>query len=157
MANNYLEFSVSLSLSEKAVNWAGNYFNSEEFYKESIQNGSDEDFWDILEQISSKKYTPSFTIYPEKNNNEYRLYIYSDDYGDVNAATFFIHKILNKFDIDDIISFDYAETCSIPRPNEFNGGHFIISKEKIVRFEYCEWYQRVFQEIMLERPARKNS
>lgn len=61
-----------------------------------------------------------------------QLWIYEDEYGDVDNAANFIQKYLIDMDIDGGVGLTWANTCSCPRVNAFDGGAVVITKDKMI-------------------------
>lgn len=50
------------------------------------------------------------------------VWVYTDEYGDVDRLADIVCRWQDQFDIDEPWSLEYAETCSKPRLDEFCGG-----------------------------------
>ena len=54
------------------------------------------------------------------------LWIHDDEHGDVEAVVRFVLRLAEDLDLSGLWGFEYANTCSRPRPGAFGGGGHVI-------------------------------
>ena len=119
MANNYTQFSVMLPLPEKA--------------------GMEEVFGGIWEvQREEAENDPECEAYEIYGGFEYEIqpgegvWVHDEDgNGNPEAAAGFIQRYLKDLDIKEAVYMSWANTCSKPRINEFDGGGVVITATKM--------------------------
>jgi len=62
------------------------------------------------------------------DNKEGTVWVGSEDSGDVDYTADLVQAFLRRFDLDRVISFQWANTCSRPRLDAFGGGALVISR-----------------------------
>lgn len=131
MANNYRQFSEILTLnSDEEVKWCKHYLESEH-YNEVLEEDMPLDFqWEI-------------------SGNE--LWIYANEFGDLEQVAEFVHKYLLEFNKDEFWSLTFSETCSKPRIGEFSGGAIFVDKDG---WEYHSAYQWVREQEQKFKDSR---
>jgi len=125
MADNYTEFShVITDLTSEEFTWLEDIL---QFYPHSRSESA-------KELTGFNNDDPTFDDWPdfEFSLNENELWIHSEDSGDVEHAVILLQWFLifhrkNQYEI-----FEYACTCSRPRPGEIGGGWAFITAEDIV-------------------------
>jgi hypothetical protein len=104
MANNYTQFSFCISdLTPAEASWL-----KEEYAK------VDED---------NDYYMNRFAL---KVDGE-TAYLYAEDNCDLDRVVAFVQAFLKTHRPDSSIGFEWAETCSKPRPGEFGGGAILVT------------------------------
>ena len=68
------------------------------------------------------------------DEEEGTIWVYSDDSGDPDYTVDLARAFLNRFDLDLVVSFQWANTCSKPRLDAFGGGAVVISRRNAVWF-----------------------
>ena len=64
-------------------------------------------------------------VYDDKEGT---VWVGSEDSGDVDYTADLVQAFLRRFDLDRVISFQWANTCSKPRLDAFGGGAVVISR-----------------------------
>ena len=154
MANNYLQFSFAIALNNEG----------EREWVESLLSTASvaDELWDLEENISEfdKERMDLFReVFPEfpdtcsldfdfKINGNNELWIYAEDgMGNPALAADFIQHYLKVFDPKAHVSFEFAETCSKPRIDEFGGGAVIITAENQYWMSTGSWIQDKLEEL----------
>lgn len=81
-----------------------------------------------------RAYWERVDISDEVSNYQINLRTMSDfcvihsDCADIEELATVVQDFLIEFNLDTIIEFEWADTCSKPRPGEFGGGACIVSK-----------------------------
>lgn len=127
MANNYLQFSFTVPATQEQADWVGAFVATCHDRCEGIGEDADYD-QDILRCLEGDLF-PDVEI--EYLDNE--LWFHADESGDVEFTANLVHEFLNKFSLDhsDPIAFEWACTCSRPRPGEFSGGAAFVTKDGV--------------------------
>ena len=126
MANNYLQFSVSIPLrSVEEDAWCDSRL------RELDAQAGDSDTEKLspdIKNVPSSDYDcfVSFQYTVEKNN----LWLYAEESGDPDELARFIQAFLRKFRKDEAIWFSWSYTCSKMRENEFGGGAVIVTAKR---------------------------
>lgn len=134
MANNYLLFSEMIyDLNEREEQWF------EELFSIDIDAATDDDLAKLIELLNLNKVKgeslwkqvirrtgydwPGFRFQFEDND----LWIYTEEYGDLDNLSLIMEAFLEKFRPKDQFVLTWAETCSKPRPSEFGGGRMRVT------------------------------
>lgn len=64
-------------------------------------------------------------------NEPLDITIYSEECADLEKLSELLQEFLKHFNLDRLIGFEYACTCSKPRVGEFGGGGILVSKDNI--------------------------
>ncbi len=62
------------------------------------------------------------------DDKEGTVWVGSEDPGDVDYTAELVQAFLKRFDLDLVVSFEWANTCSKPRLDAFGGGAVVISR-----------------------------
>lgn len=116
-----MQFSTSVSASPDMIEWAKQYYGSEQHQDDLTERGIDADFDDGGCSGFSVEYYP--------DDPEGQIVVFAEEYGDPTAAAHFLHKLLQHSNSDEIVLLGWAETCSALRPDEFGGGYVASSRE----------------------------
>lgn len=149
MANNYCQWSEYLPLNSKEeANWLKSVLSLDiDDYPET--NGLDEsqarqkilgEKFGIYLSEDNADYFPSFS--QEFNDDDSGVYLYAEEYGNVEAAATIIQTFLNKFRPDDYFKIEWADTCSKPRAGEFGGGAVFVTATKIEWLTTGSWVSK---------------
>lgn len=116
MANNYLQFSFEIDCNtKKEADW----------------------LFDKLKEANNNENT-NWCCSVEKETNNI-LWVYAEDWGDIEQVAEAIKEYLSFFIKDIAISFTYSESCSKMRVDEFSGGGVVITKNKISYMHASSW------------------
>ena len=63
------------------------------------------------------------------------VWVRAEETGNVAYAADLAQAFLKRFDLDLVVSFQWANTCSKPRPDAFGGGAVVISRRNAVWFD----------------------
>lgn len=138
MADNYLQFSEGIDgLTPAECEWIETVLRMDTDDEELLTKLKDEL---ALEGDVDLCCWPGFEwkIEPDKDGN-HTVWLYGDDYGNLDHVSWFISAFIHKFRPDMIFTLTWAETCSKPLLGEFGGGFLVVGKDDIV----CEnaWTQ----------------
>ena len=74
--------------------------------------------------------------------------VFAEESGDIEKVADFIQQALKKFSPNGCWAITYAETCSSPRPGEFNGGAVFVTAEKIEYMNTYTWAKQKMEEFL---------
>ena len=69
------------------------------------------------------------------DENEGTVWVRSEDSGDVDYTVDLVQVLLKRFELDLVIGFQWANTCSRPRVDAFGGGAVVISRRNVIWFD----------------------
>jgi hypothetical protein len=129
MANYYTNFSLVLKLSEKQKRYALDLANKGSNYStdDQVPDGFPVSLVDALDEWF-------FEIEDEKEG----LWIHSEN-GGIDAACLFIQHLLQKYDLQGHIAFEWSHDCSKPRVDAFGGGAAIVTATEIKTLNTSDW------------------
>lgn len=119
MADNYIHYS----------------FEVDNLTKEEL------DWW--LKDLEEKE--SGYTQYEIIRNH--KIFLYSDGYADLEFVVGSLQKFIQTFRPNEVIGFEYAYTCSKPRPESFGGGVFVVSKDKITQQDTNDILEEIKKEM----------
>ena len=79
------------------------------------------------------------------DDKEGTVWVGSEDSGDVDYAADLAQAFLKRFDLDLVIGFEWANTCSRPRLDAFGGGAVVISRRNAVWFHTSALLQKAMK------------
>ena len=100
----------------------------------------DEDFANAVSQrlmemgigdLEPFEFGGDLTIDIEGSGDDRMAYLYGDEYMNTGAAAEIVCGMLQATNDDRVITGEWSYTCSKPRPGEFGGGCFAVSKSRI--------------------------
>lgn len=131
MANNYIEGSILIQLPRKALIYAAELYARmcEETLtpedKESIQ-------WD-------DNFNGIEPFHLEVSSHSMALW--NEDCFPAELVASFVHHLLKKFNLNQVVVITWAEYCSKPRPDEFGGGAVFVCKNAIDFLDQSAWIE----------------
>ncbi len=136
MANNYTHFSQVISdLTKDESTWLKKRLEPvDDGDEKAIQAVMDEM---ELEDLDGAEYWPGFTYDFEKADTVF--WVYSLDSGDLDHVAAIVHAFLKKFRPDDIWVMNWANFCSKPRIEEFDGGAMAVTAQGIEMMGTYAW------------------
>ena len=105
-----------------------------------IQQG-DEQPADFPEDLKSVVEDWCFETNEDTAENKPALWLHSSN-GGIDAVCSFIQHLLQKFDPQGRVEFEWANDCSKPRTDAYGGGAAIITAKKIKTMSTCEWLRK---------------
>jgi hypothetical protein len=78
------------------------------------------------EQDADDPEVAGFTLARQDAPEGSTLWIHDDEHGDVEAVIRFVLRLAEDLDLSGLWGFEYANTCSRPRPGAFGGGGHVI-------------------------------
>ena len=128
MANNYLHFSEQISdLTDEEIKFLNDAFGWTPPYNED--NELPEGFeWPHWYDQDAEGVGFEYDLNYDLNQEERSLWVYAEEYGNVDTLAALVHELIVKFRPDYVFTLTYSETCSKPRLGEFGGGAIVVSK-----------------------------
>jgi len=74
----------------------------------------------------------------ETDDNKPALWLHSSN-GGIDAVCSFVQHLLQKFDPQGRVTFEWSHDCSKPRTDAYGGGAAVITARKIKTFSTSEW------------------
>ena len=120
MADNYTQFSVMLPFPDDKQKVTA-FTNAWEDEAEVVQNDPElsDGWWESYGGFEYQWRVPEGVWVHDEDGN-----------GNVEAAANFIQRYLKDIDIKEAVYMSWANTCSKPRINEFDGGGVVITPEE---------------------------
>ena len=109
--------SPAVTVAEHEATWRGPRF---------LLGCDDESGWGDEPEFSYE-----FSLHEPQGQWGRHLWIYSQEYGNVDQVAQLVQKFLRQFRPHDCWSLTYAATCSKPRVSEFGGGAVLVTAERI--------------------------
>jgi hypothetical protein len=82
-----------------------------------------------------------FEVEPENSSGTPGIWIHSDA-GGIDAACAFIQHLLQRFDPESRVTFEWSHDCSKPRVDAFGGGAAIITAKEIKTMSTSQWLEQ---------------
>ena len=117
MANNHTQFSFAVSLPSEAIKWVLEEAKAHDYYNEDNEEFVEDNFEPTCAE---------FTV--EMVGGAEALIIFAEETGNPESVVKILQAALNKFDLDTIVGFHWAYTCSRMRLDEFGGGAVVFKK-----------------------------
>lgn len=136
MANNYTMFSFTIRLANKehADWWRG--ARSLMYDWDDSDVSRDALFQALGLNPEDFEFSPC-SIDVEDDDSE--VWIYTEESGDCDATANLVQGFLARFEIENPVYFEAAFTCSKPRPDEFGGAAWFITKDEVKSFGTSQW------------------
>jgi len=131
MANNYLEFSEVLELTDEQMDWA-------KVRMAEIEAGEEKLIDDGEETLLGFGY----------EFEDGGIWLYGEEYGNVENVAGFAYEIFNHFDIEGSFRIEWACHCSKPRLSEFYGGAVIVTKDRVIYINASEIAHKIEKAII---------
>jgi hypothetical protein len=132
MADYFTEFSIVMDMSESEKRWIDRFL----VLGKALADES------ICETIAVK-------FGESRSGADHEAWFHSFGYqqSSVNALSELLHRFLIKFDRDDVVILQWANTCSKPRVDAFGGGAAVISRLGIHFINTAVWADGVSQKV----------
>jgi hypothetical protein len=177
VANSYLQFSeVLANLTEHEEAWLKDQlqivvgFGEAEYPEDDVPAelaGTDADYHGVRflrDKPDTDRYIDPKTIgfeyefdddaSPTEPNWGRHLWLYAEEYGDVDSAAWLVQKFLKQFRPDRCWSITYATTCSKPRVGEFGGGAVFVTADEIFwenAYDFVDKQKQLFEEKLARK------
>lgn len=147
MANNYTHFSFGFKLRNQAE---ADFLNDLIDKAENFDSGDEEsdelvrDTFPDFDDYGSLGFQAQITM--EDDGGE--AIIFSDGgEGNVEFAVNLVQEFMLKFKVEKPIAFEFAFTCSSPRPGEFGGGAVVVTAHDDVWLNTAQWIAETLKEM----------
>jgi len=138
MANNYTQWSefFPLNSSEEAA-WIksvlclniDNYQTDDSLSESEARQIILKNEFGINISTDDADFFPGFSV--EFSDNDSGVYIYAEEFGNVDTAASIFQTFLKKFRPSDYFKIEWADTCSKPRAGEFGGGAVFVTADNV--------------------------
>jgi len=138
MANYFTNFSLVLPLRSEAEQA---YAIELARYARQAQMGDDRpaDFpADLTEAVEDW----FFETDPENSPGKWGLWLHTDS-GGVDAVCAFVQHLLQKFDPEGSVKFEWSHDCGQPRVDAYGGGAAVITARKVLTITTSDWLKSV--------------
>lgn len=148
MANNYLQFSMTVPLKTVAEQvWCRASLTALERFLSGTENGVqqfDSDIASVVVEGLRKEWSYQgfeWTISAAADNSDRvaELSLHADESGEPAQVAAFLRAYLKKFDPTGSLWFSWACTCSKMRANEFGGGAAIVTASRVSILDVQDW------------------
>ena len=136
MADYFTNFSLLVPLPDEA---AQKYALDLASAASSAQMG-DEPADDLPDSIKEVIEDWQFDIEADQSSGGLGLWLHSQ-YGGIDAACAFIQHLLQKFNPQGCVTFEWSNDCSKPRVDAFGGGAAIVTAQEIKTISTWGWLQ----------------
>ena len=82
-----------------------------------------------------------FETEADTSENKPALWLHSSN-GGIDAVCAFIQHLLQRFDPQGRVTFEWSHDCSKPRTDAYGGGAAIVTARKIKTMSTCEWLRK---------------
>lgn len=144
MANNYTQFSVALEgLSQEALTFAQDVWEQMRDLEDDVETESEAGEGAAARRIidRSEGFCNDLVI------QHGTLYISHDETGDVDQAVGFLREVLAFADDDRLVTLQWADICSKPRPDEFGGGAVVFSRHGEKWMTTYDWAGKMYRDL----------
>lgn len=132
MANNYLSFSEMIyDLNDEEQLWWNFETNAE---RDDLTEEEFEDLqaqWKELGGDYEPGLWPGFNWSLERGSGKTNLWLYAEEYGDLDNLMALVQEFLATFRPNDSFGLTWSEICSKPRIGEFGGGCLFITANEV--------------------------
>lgn len=126
MANNYLQFSCVLPVTEPA----------ERAWWERLLATQDDEDGDLLRIVDPDGF--GYRGFGAELDDD-GVWFYADEFGDPDRVARVVQEFFRQCDKDGFFGFEWAETCSKPRVDEFSGGAVLVTADEIRWMHTSRW------------------
>lgn len=146
MADNYLQFSEIVKLkNEEEKKWVEWHLGIIPVSDDLVTDDDKAEYEKQLERYNLEPDDLSLDFQWEIDSS-LQLWIYADEFGNVDNVALFMQEFLSKFDPDSSFSITYSSTCSKPRVGEFGGGAAFVTAENIDWVNSHDWIREKHKE-----------
>jgi hypothetical protein len=137
MADYFTNFSVVINLASKKQQ----AYALDLAYKASIAHRDEQLADDFPEALRTAIEDWQFESEAAGSGKKHGVWLHST-YGGVDSACLFIQHLLQKFDPQRYVAFQWSHDCSKPRTDAYGGGAAVITAKKIKTISTGAWLQK---------------
>ena len=138
MADYFTNFSMMLTLPSAEAQQYADDLAQQASYIRMGDEAMPDDFPESLKEIVDDWCFKTVANHPSDGPG---LWLHSTD-GGINAVCAFIQHLLQKFDPQGHVAFEWSNDCSKPRIDAFGGGAALITARKIKTMNTGQWLHR---------------
>jgi len=136
MANYYINFSLEFNITDEERKWLDTQLSSE---TPEFEIDDDSEHW------------PDFQWGLQSDT----IWIHSDGESNLEQVIDLCSGLLNHFDSNKKIGFEWSLDCSKPRTDAYGGGAVCISKDKVVSMNTGSWLNTELNKTQEPKKSRK--
>lgn len=139
MANYYTMLSFTIeNLTNDEIDWLAGVIGEGYFSEAGLAQFCDDG--ELAAEVG-------FGCEVELDEGRRSLWITHDESANPNDAASFVQEFLLRFRPQDVVSFEWADTCSNPRADAYGGGACVVTALGYEMFHTSMWVQRKLTEI----------
>ena len=138
MADYYTKFSLIFVLPNEA---AQKYALDLSASARTAQQGDEQPSDKVPDSIKDVVEDWWFETDAESAEGKFRLWLHSED-GGIDSVCVFIQHLLQKFDPQGRVTFEWSNDCSKPRIDAYGGGAAFITAKEIKTMNTSDWLQQ---------------
>lgn len=132
MADYFTEFSLVMEVNETEKRWIDRYLDLSKA---------------LVDESTYDPVTAKFGESRSVADHEVWFHSFGYQQSSVNTLSELLRRFLIKFDRDDVVVLEWANTCSKPRVDAFGGGAAVVSRLGISFINTGVWAYQVSQEV----------
>jgi hypothetical protein len=136
--NNMADYFTNFSLVLKLANETEQAYALDLAHKASLAQQGDELPADFPKELVDMVEDWHFEMEADNSGTTHGLWLHSM-YGGVDAVCAFIQHLLQKFDAQGKVSFEWSHDCSKPRVDAYGGGAAFITAQEIKSMSTTAW------------------
>ena len=90
-----------------------------------------------------------------RDEDKHYLWIYAEEYGDVEHVALFVQEFLARFRSYEYFTLTWAQTCTKPRISEFSGGALFVTADEIAWNGTFPWLGEKIREFDRKKKSGK--
>jgi hypothetical protein len=138
MANYYTNFSIALRL----TNETEQAYALDLAHKATLAQQGDELPADFPQSLANLIEDWQFETEVDNSDSKHGVWLHSIN-GGVDAVSGFIQHLLQKFNPQGRVTFEWSHDCSKPRVDAYGGGAAVITAQEIRTMTTSEWLQTI--------------
>lgn len=153
MANYYTQLSFAVVMPKEHYDWITRFDQACEqamcidIMDDSVIHEIDPELEELAKDATGYEYAGISMEYMENETDPF-LWIYADECANAEYIGFILQKYLQYFGIKDrFIGFEWANTCSKPRLDEFGGGAAVVSHDDMKFMNTGRWIEKTIREM----------
>jgi hypothetical protein len=147
MANYFTNFSLVLSLPTEAAQ----AYALEIHHQASCANQGEDLPKDFPQALAGVTEDWQFEVEADGSAGAHGIWLHSEN-GGIDAVCSFIQHLLEKFDPEGRVTFEWSHDCSKPRTDAYGGGAAIVTAKEIKTMNTGGWLQEQIAQLPASEP-----